>query len=101
MDSPPLGLNGVGTFAQAALVRRYAQHFLTNRHAVDRIIDSLNLTKQDSVLEIGPGKGVLTVHLVARAGHVLAIEVDDKLIPFLSKKFAGSSNFKLMHTDIL
>lgn len=82
-------------------MRRFAQHFLINGHAVQRIVDTLELTKTDSVLEIGPGKGVLTQFLVPRAGHVTGVEVDDPLIPFLTRKFAPFPNFTLVHADIM
>lgn len=82
-------------------MKRYGQHFLVNRHAVERIVESLHLGPADNLLEIGPGKGVLTSLLLARAGFVTAIEVDDLLIPYLSKKFASNQNFKLIHQDFL
>lgn len=82
-------------------MKRYGQHFLSNRHAVDRIVEEMHLSKTDSVIEIGPGKGVLTVPLLEKAGHVTAIEVDDKLIPFLTRKFGSYKNFTLLHRDFL
>jgi 16S rRNA (adenine1518-N6/adenine1519-N6)-dimethyltransferase len=82
-------------------MKRYGQHFLVNRHAVERIVDSLHLSPTDSVLEIGPGKGVLTSTLIARAGHVTAVEVDDKLIPYLTKKYSSAKNFTLVHQDFM
>ncbi len=82
-------------------MRRYGQHYLINRHAVERIVDTLELTKEDSVFEIGPGKGVLTAYLVARAGHVTAVEIDTPLIPYLTQKFSRVSNFRLVHGDVM
>ncbi|MCB4755896.1 MAG: 16S rRNA (adenine(1518)-N(6)/adenine(1519)-N(6))-dimethyltransferase RsmA [Elusimicrobia bacterium] len=80
---------------------RYAQHFLTNKHAVDRIIESLRLTGQETVLEIGPGKGVLTAQLVKRARKVIAIEIDQKLLGYLQKKLGSCPNLQLINGDIL
>ena len=80
------------------------QHFLTSTRALDTIIHAGNLSEEDTVLEIGPGKGVLTERLLERAGRVVAVEKDDELFELLSKKFEGEvelGKLELIHGDIL
>ncbi|MEY2410724.1 MAG: rRNA (adenine1518-N6/adenine1519-N6)-dimethyltransferase [Verrucomicrobiota bacterium] len=83
------------------LTRSLGQNFLHDANQLGRIADVAELIASDRVLEIGPGLGPLTELLVARAGEVLAVEKDQRLIPFLNEKFAGESNFKLVHADAL
>ncbi len=80
---------------------RYAQHFLINRHAIERIVESLELKPDEPVLEIGPGKGALTTYLVRRAKDVYAVEVDDEMIVNLKNKLGATANFHLIHSSIL
>lgn len=61
------------------------QNFLKDRSVLDKIIKAANLSKDDYVIEVGPGKGVLTRELIANAGKVTAIELDDRLIPQLQE----------------
>lgn len=77
------------------------QNFLRDPHYLNRIADAARIGPEDSVLEIGPGLGHLTHVLMQRAGAVLAIEVDDRLIPHLQAEFAAAQNFTLLHTDAL
>ncbi|MDP1846035.1 MAG: rRNA adenine dimethyltransferase family protein [Candidatus Moranbacteria bacterium] len=63
------------------------QNFLTNKHIAEKIVESANLSSSDNVLEIGPGKGILTELLAQKAGRVLAVEIDSELIKTLKKKF--------------
>lgn len=63
------------------------QNFLTSQSALKKIIDSAELTAKDIVLEIGPGKGALTEKILEKAGKVIAIEKDSRLISFLQEKF--------------
>jgi 16S rRNA (adenine1518-N6/adenine1519-N6)-dimethyltransferase len=83
------------------MAAKYGQHFLINTHAVERIIDSLALTKTDTVLEIGPGKGVLTQYLVARAGRVVTVEIDPEMVQKLTTKFTHAKNLEIVPSDIL
>jgi 16S rRNA (adenine1518-N6/adenine1519-N6)-dimethyltransferase len=80
---------------------RYAQHFLINTHAAQRIVDSMNLVEGDRVLEIGPGKGALTALMMKKPITLTAIEIDDPLIPVLTRKFGTNPNFTLIHSDVL
>jgi len=80
------------------------QHFLTARHVVAAIISAAELSDSDTVLEVGPGKGVLTEALLQSGARVVAVEKDDSLIPFLKEKFAGAiaaEKLFLVHDDIL
>src|SRR5437870_690917 len=80
---------------------KYAQHFLTNRHAAERIVEALNLSPTDEVLEIGPGKGALTSLLVTKAKHVVAIEIDRELADHLRKKFGSADRLTVIQSDVL
>ncbi len=80
------------------------QNFLTNLGAVSKIVDAGNVHADDVVLEIGPGKGVLTEKLLALAGKVVAVEKDDVLFALLQEKFKGeiaAGRLELVHGDIL
>lgn len=81
--------------------KRLGQHFLRDQRTIQRIIEALNPQPNETIIEIGPGTGALTTTLVERAGHVVAVEFDNKLAPLLSERFANSSNFKLVMADAL
>lgn len=81
--------------------KRFGQNFLTDKRIINRIIDALDPTKEDTVVEIGPGRGALTSTLVEQSGRVIAIEFDHQLIPLLSEQFAGKENFTLIESDAL
>lgn len=92
-----------------ALVRRYqinpkrslGQNFLLDEHHLERIVAAADLTPEDVVLEIGPGVGTLTRRLAARAGQVVAVELDDRLIELLRVDFADQPHVHIVHGDIL
>ncbi|MFA6094572.1 MAG: 16S rRNA (adenine(1518)-N(6)/adenine(1519)-N(6))-dimethyltransferase RsmA [Candidatus Paceibacterota bacterium] len=80
------------------------QNFLRSRKILDAVRDSIHITASDTVLEVGPGQGDLTTALLEKAGKVVAIEKDDRLIPFLQEKFkdaVSSNKFSLIHGDAL
>lgn len=77
------------------------QNFLRDPHYLNKIADAAQVGAGDQVLEIGPGLGHLTRVLSQRALKVLAIEVDDRLIPQLRDEFGGVPNFELLHADAL
>ena len=77
------------------------QNFLINNNIVEEIVSSANIGKEDLVIEIGPGIGTLTHQLLENAGKVIAIELDDRMIPILEDRFHLYSNFKLLHDDVL
>lgn len=82
---------------------RLGQHFLTSRRVLARIIDAAELASDDTVLEVGPGSGFLTEALLARAGRVIAVEKDSRLVACLTERFADeivSGRLTLVEADI-
>jgi 16S rRNA (adenine1518-N6/adenine1519-N6)-dimethyltransferase len=79
----------------------FGQHFLFDQGLLARIVDAAHITKDDAVVEIGPGPGIMTELLAKRAKSVLAIEIDSDLYEHLKMKLVGYSNLKLIHMDIL
>ena len=77
------------------------QNFLRDSEVVDRIIGTLDLEKDDTVVEIGPGHGALTERLVESAVRVIAIEFDRDLVLPLNERFGGFRNFSLLNADAL
>lgn len=78
--------------------RRLGQHFLTDRRALARIAETLQLTGTETVVEIGPGRGALTELLLARAARVVAIELDEALVAHLHSRFP---DLEIVHADVL
>jgi 16S rRNA (adenine1518-N6/adenine1519-N6)-dimethyltransferase len=85
------------SFAKKSL----GQNFLVDDNYSEKIIAALSLTAEDTVIEIGPGRGALTERLVEKAGRVIAIELDDDLVPALREKFSQYDNFHLLNEDAL
>ncbi len=81
--------------------RRFGQNFLDDRGVAQRIIDAFHPQPDQTVIEIGPGRGALTAELIKKAGQVIAIEFDRDLAPQLRDQFAASANFKLIEADAL
>lgn len=77
------------------------QNFLIDDDVVDSIVSSANISSNDLVIEIGPGLGTLTARLLEKANKVIAIELDDKMIPILEERFHLYNNFELIHQDVL
>jgi len=77
------------------------QHFLTDRRILGRIADSLALRGDETVLEIGPGRGALTDLLVERAGRLVAIEYDRALAALLSERYANRPSVEIVQADVL
>ena len=77
------------------------QNFLINQKVVDTIVESSNITKQDLVIEIGPGLGTLTKEILEKAGKVICIELDKKMIKILTDRFSLYENFEIIHGDVL
>ena len=77
------------------------QNFLINQNVVDQIIENSNITKEDLVIEIGPGLGTLTKELLEKAVKVICIELDKKMIKILTDRFSLYDNFELIHGDVL
>jgi len=77
------------------------QHFLTSTLIVEHIVATSGVTKKDTVVEVGPGTGVLTAYLCKSAKRVIAIEKDARMVEFLKGKFLYASNLKIIHGDVL
>src|SRR5262245_13936268 len=82
------------------MAAKYGQHFLSNRHAAERIAGALEISASDTVLEIGPGKGALTQYLL-KAKHLAIVEVDEEMVALLKARFASTPSVHLFHEDIL
>jgi 16S rRNA (adenine1518-N6/adenine1519-N6)-dimethyltransferase len=82
-------------------LKRFGQHFLADGRILQRIADALQLTPADTVVEIGPGRGALTDLLAARAGRVVAIEIDRALAELLRKRYAGRPQVTIVEADVL
>ena len=83
------------------LTKSLGQSFLHDANQLRRIVALAELQEIDSVLEVGPGLGPLTEQLLGRAGQVLAIEKDQRLIPLLKERFAKARNLELVNADAL
>ena len=77
------------------------QNFLVDPAHRARIVAAADLTSDDVVLEVGPGPGVLTELIAQQAGRVIAVELDNRLIPFLRQRFADQPHVTIVHGDIL
>ncbi|ETP71084.1 dimethyladenosine transferase [Lachnospiraceae bacterium JC7] len=81
--------------------KRFGQNFLIDESVLSNIITSSNITKDDCVLEIGPGIGTMTQALAEAAGHVITVEIDANLIPILHETLKDYSNVTVIHSDVL
>jgi 16S rRNA (adenine1518-N6/adenine1519-N6)-dimethyltransferase len=77
------------------------QHFLIDQGVLDVILTAAELTEKDTVLEVGPGLGILTRELARRVARVIAVELDDNLAGLLAGEMAGQSNVTVINADIL
>ena len=77
------------------------QNFLINEDVINKIVSSANITKEDLVIEIGPGLGTLTKYLLEKASKVICIELDDKMISILNDRFSLYNNLELINKDVL
>ncbi len=78
-----------------------SQNFLINDNAAKRIVESLNLKKNETVLEIGPGKGALTRYLIEKSRKVIGVEIDKSLCDFLKKRFSLHESLRILNQDFL
>lgn len=77
------------------------QNFLVNGEVIEKIIDNSEITKEDMIIEIGPGLGTLTKELLQTAGKVLCIELDNKMVNIVKDRFSEYDNFEVINEDIL
>lgn len=80
--------------------KQLGQVFLKDQAVIKKIIQAGEISKKDQILEIGPGKGILTQALIKTGAYVIAVEKDSQLIKFLRNRFKNKSNLKIIHADI-
>lgn len=98
---PPLNVPALLRAHGLTPKKSLGQNFLTDPALLERIVDAGQVTPTDTILEIGPGLGSLTRHLAARAARVLAVELDQHLIPLLREVLTPYPNVQIIHGDIL
>ena len=81
--------------------KKFGQNFLINTSILEKIIDAAEITREDFVLEIGPGIGTMTQYLCEAAREVVAVEIDTNLIPILGDTLSAYDNVEVMNADIL
>ena len=81
--------------------KKFGQNFLIDTHVLEKIIDASEITKDDCVLEIGPGIGTMTQYLAENAREVIAVEIDKALIPILGDTLKEYDNVTIINDDIL
>lgn len=81
--------------------KKYGQNFLIDTHVLEKIINAAGVTKEDMVLEIGPGIGTMTQYLCESAREVIAVEIDRMLIPILKDTLSEYDNVTVLNEDIL
>ena len=90
-------LNKYGIHANKSL----GQNFLINEEVINQIIEKAEIDEKDLLIDIGPGLGTLTSRLLEKAGKVICVELDDRMITILNDRFKLYNNFELIHDDIL
>ena len=81
--------------------KKFGQNFLIDTHVLEKIIASAGVTQEDFVLEIGPGIGTMTQYLCESAREVVAVEIDQNLIPILQDTLSAYDNVTVINEDIL
>lgn len=81
--------------------KRFGQHFLVDRNLMQKLLDAAELSPTDTVLEVGAGTGSLTTELATRAGHVVAVEIDQQLARVVGDQVSGLANVRLLVCDAL
>ena len=84
-----------------AFQKKFGQNFLIDTHVLDKIISAAEITKDDLVVEIGPGIGTMTQYLACAAREVVAIEIDKMLIPILQDTLSAYDNVTIINEDVL
>lgn len=89
------GPNNKTPFAKKSL----GQNFLIDQNYIGKIIEAVDPTETDTIIEIGPGRGAITEHLVQAGANIIAIELDREFVPMLSERFQTTSNFQIVEGD--
>ena len=105
MPHPTLGIpqNTIAILQKYKIVfqKKYGQNFLVDLNVLEKIVSAARITKEDFVLEIGPGIGTLTQYLAKAAREVVAVEIDKHFIPILDETLAGYDNVTVINQDVL
>ena len=97
----PSVIRGIKNKYRFKFSRSLGQNFLTNKKVIDEIVEGADITKEDLVIEIGPGIGVLTAAAAEKAGKVIAIEIDTNLVTILGDTLAEFDNVKVINKNVL
>ena len=81
--------------------KKFGQNFLIDTHVLEKIMDKAQISKEDCVIEIGPGIGTMTQYLAENARRVIAIEIDQNLIPILQDTLSDYQNVMVINEDVL
>ena len=100
LSNPKVTIETIQKF-NFAFQKRFGQNFLIDSHVIEKILRAADISKQDTVLEIGPGIGTLTQYLAEAAGKVYAVEIDKNLLPILDETLADYDNVTVINEDIL
>lgn len=90
-------LNRYGLYAK----KGFGQNFLVDSAVLEKIVEAGDVSKEDTVIEIGPGLGNLTEYLLEKAGKVIAFEIDTDMVEILKERFGHQENFELVNKDIM
>lgn len=97
----PSPLRNPSSFPSRRAKKSLGQNFLTDERVAARIVEALGPREDETIIEIGPGHGALTSHLLKKAARVVAVEIDCNLAEGLRRQFAANSNFQLVEADAL
>ena len=86
---------------QFVFQKKFGQNFLIDGHVLDKIISAAEIGPEDTVLEIGPGIGTMTQAIAEKAGKVIAVEIDDNLIPILKENLKDHANVGIINDDVM
>jgi 16S rRNA (adenine1518-N6/adenine1519-N6)-dimethyltransferase len=100
-DSPPAQVKRLLRQSGLRARKSLGQHFLADASVTQTIVEAAELSSADTVIEVGPGLGILTAELVGRAGNVVAVELDTKLASLLKRRLASPPNLRVIDADIL
>ena len=81
--------------------KKFGQNFLIDGHVLDKIVDAAEIGPEDTVLEIGPGIGTMTQAMAERGARVIAVEIDNNLIPILQENLKAYDNVTIINADIM
>lgn len=93
--------HGTGDDPLPPIRKSLGQHFLTDHTILERIANAVNASREDTVVEVGPGRGALTQHLIDKVGRLVAIEYDRALAARLRERYAANTTVHVIEADVL